>query len=254
MVKEEHAPTLRVIGVLEAVAEEKGRISLTQIAEKTGWSKSSLFPVVHTLSDSGYLQGTNGMYSLGLKAVELGVNFLNQNDAMVEIRKIIHVLVNTCLETAHLGVLESGNVVYLYKEECSQSIRMYSSIGKRIPAYGTAIGKALLSESTIEEFHSYYPDGLKPLTPNTITDFNVLFKQLSDVKSTGFAYENEESNEMVCCIAVPIYKDNIIVAAISVAMPVFRMNDEKRELCQKALLIAKHSIESLLIYTGFVFL
>ena len=111
MVKEEHAPTLRVIGVLEAVAEEKGRISLTQIAEKTGWSKSSLFPVVHTLSDSGYLQGTNGMYSLGLKAVELGVNFLNQNDAMVEIRKIIHVLVNTCLETAHLGVLESGNVV-----------------------------------------------------------------------------------------------------------------------------------------------
>jgi len=251
--RDEHAPTLRVIHVLEAVAHEKNSLNLAEIAKKTKSPKTSLFPIVHTLLKNKYLQSNNGSYSLGVKTIELGVNFLNQNNAMEEIRKIIHSLAETCLETCHLGILDKGYVLYLYKEDSKEPIRMYSSIGKHLPAYGTAVGKALLSGCTAEELRLFYPNGLQSLTKNTITDFNELDRQLEDVRSTGYAYEQEESNPMIHCIGVPLKKDGKVVAAISVAIPTFRITPEKIVISKKALLVAKNTIENIMIYTDFDF-
>lgn len=62
-------------------------------------------------------------------------------------------------------------------------------IGRRLAAYGTGIGKALLRDFTLEQLRETYPDGLRPLTAHTVTDFSELYRQLQEDQSTRSAYE-----------------------------------------------------------------
>lgn len=109
-----------------------------------------------------------------------------------------------CGETCHFAVLDGKDALYLFKEESPEPIRMISSAGKRIPAYSTAIGKALLSRYTDEEIRKMYSDGLKKLTENTITDMDELLSQIRKIRVDKMAYETEESSHNITCIAVPI--------------------------------------------------
>ena len=189
----DHKPTLRIISILEFLAAGERRYTLTEIARELGLSVSTIFPIVHTLRQHGYLSCDEQAqaYSLGLRLFDLGSSI--QNSASYDdIVAIMTGIVDTCGETCHFGVLDGGNVLYLAKVDSNQPIRMFSRIGRRLPAYGTAIGKALLKDCSLADLKKTYPHGLKALTPNTITDFDVLEEQLGTIDP--FAYEREESN------------------------------------------------------------
>ena len=87
----------------------------------------------------------------------------------------------------------------------------------------------------MEELHRLYPEGLKPLTAHTITDFDELYRQLKEIQETSLAYECEESNELIRCVAKPIYKNNSVAAALSVAVPTFRYSAEKQAVIERLL-------------------
>jgi DNA-binding IclR family transcriptional regulator len=96
----------------------------------------------------------------------------------------------------------------------------------------------------LKELKTLYPDGLKAYTSRTITDFDVLYKQLKEIRKTMIATEDGEVNEQSGCISVPLFKGEDILAAISVSVPSFRMTDEKTELIKKLLLESKAKIET----------
>ena len=123
---------------------------------------------------------------------------------------------------------------------------MVSFVGNKIPAYSTALGKALLLNLTISDIKKLYPDGLVPVTEHTITDFTELKEQLLKARQEGYVYEVEESNQYIRCIAVPIRKAEKIVASISVATPVFRYDDRKEALIKTLLSNAQYKIETLI--------
>ena len=137
-------------------------------------------------------------------------------------------LVDAFKETCYCGTLVDGMVLYLDKMDSPQPLRVLTNTGKRLPAYATSIGKALLMDATLEELTQMYPDGLKPLTPHTVTDINALHLQLSAARQEGYTWEVEESTEHVRCFAAPIRKYGKIVAAISVAIPLFRYEDSQK--------------------------
>ena len=242
---ENHMPTLRVLRVLEAIAGSPEGMTFSEIVESTGLPKSSLFPIVHTLVSEEYLHYSKmfSRYTLNVKTLEIGNRFLNQFNFTDYVRQQMHSIVSICNETCHFAILSQTDVLYIDKVDSTNPIRMYSSIGKRMPAYGTALGKALLCCHSLADLQKLYPNGLEPLTPNTITDINVLAEQLKKVREQGVAYEKEESNEHVQCIAVPIFKDSRPVLALSVAVPVFRAAPDKLELIEKLLVGAKSNIE-----------
>lgn len=246
--KEEHRPTLRVLNLLQAVASHAQGLTLTEISELAGSPKSSLFPIVHTLVEEGYLvlRPNSSRYTLGIKMFELGQCFLEQVDLFTEIKTEMHHIVNVCSETCHFGILEGSDVLYLHKDDSLEPIRMFSSVGKRLPAYGTGLGKALLSDCDADDLRRLYPNGLKPLTEHTITDLQVLAAQMEQIRASGVAYEKEESNLLIQCVAVPVKKSGRIVAALSIAVPVFRATDEKMELCKGLVINARKKIERLL--------
>ncbi len=247
--KSEHRSTSRVLDILELISTGSSQgYTLTEIASKIDAPKSSLFPILHTLLDRNYLSldGNTGRYAIGMTAYQVGCSYLNNFNIMNEVAHELQNITNVCTEASHFAVLNNGNTVYLAKIDSPEPIRMISSVGRSIPAYGTGLGKALLMDHSLNELRRLYPDGLKALTEHTITDYELLYRQLKEAHQCGFAYEEEESNLFIRCIAVPLRQNNQIVAAISVAIPTFRYTLEKAELIQRLLQNSKNRIEAIL--------
>lgn len=251
--KAQHMPTLRVTKMLKTISDSPHGLTLTEITEQNNMPKSSLFPIAHTLVEEGFLNydSATAKFTLGLELFEIGNKFLNQFDIMEYIKQQMDSIVSICNETCHFAVLSGGDVLYIHKVDSREPIRMYSSVGKRLPAYGTGLGKALLCSHSLPELQKLYPDGLKPLTENTITDIRCLEEQLKTIRSNGVAFEKEESNLHVQCIAVPLLKDGKPLAALSVAIPVFRASQEHLDLIEKLLVGTRKNIEQVLATMDF---
>lgn len=249
-----HNPTNRVITILNYVASCESGVSLSDIAKSNNIPLGTIHPIIQQLVASEYLSLNNdtGKYSIGLRLFLNGSVFLQSSTSLASINAILRSLSDKTGETSHFAKLEGGNVLYLSKAETSESIRMYSAIGKMLPAYGTGLGKALLSQKSFSDLQMIYPNGLTAITPHTITSVEALYNQLQDIKKTGFAYEWEESNLGVTCIAKPIFKCNSVCAAISVGIPVFRFSEEKKKSIEKFLSEAALQLEDIVKYLDFI--
>lgn len=245
---ENHRSTQRVIDILSRIAENSERgLSLTELAERLDAPKSSLFPIIHTLCENHLItfHPHTSKYTMGHKTYELGAAYLIGGSINASVREQMERVTGQCRETCFLGQLDQGDVFYLFKTDSPEPIRMVEQ-GKKLPAYSSAIGKALLSELPPESLRALYPQGLRPLTAHTVTDFSVLEKQLEAIRIQGIAFEKEESTAYIQCIAVPLRKGGKITAALSVAVPVFRYSPEKEALIIGLLKQAQMQIELLI--------
>ncbi|GAB6087199.1 IclR family transcriptional regulator [Alkaliphilus crotonatoxidans] len=244
-----HNPTYRVISILQAISNHPGGFTLSELTKKTDIPLGTISPILKTLLDFRFLEldRTTNKYTIGIQAYYIGSSFTSKNSTLDLIRQEMNSLSNDCNETCQLGILKEGQVFYLLKVEGQEPIRVVSEVGRSLPAYSTALGKAILSRHTEEELDLIYPEGLLPLTSRTITDMNVLKGQLQDVRINGFATEDGESGEHTSCIAVPICENREVVAGLSVVFPSFRKTEEKKELIKKSLLKYKNNIEKILI-------
>lgn len=155
-------------------------------------------------------------------------------------------------ETVHLGVLEDGEVLYLAKEESSQTIRMISYVGRRAPLHCTSLGKMLLAYLSTEERNRILGEKVLPrLTKNTLTDKKELEKELDKVREQGFALDREENEKDVRCVAAPIrnYQGEVI-AALSISSPIFRIDKDAQNNLKEALIEVSEKISMRLGYNS----
>jgi DNA-binding IclR family transcriptional regulator len=119
-------------------------------------------------------------------------------------------------------------VVYIDKIESSQTIRMYSRIGSRAPMYCTGVGKILLSGMTPEARDTIISNmTFIPKTPSTITSKEELLEEIERVKSQGYALDDAENEEILRCIAAPIFDHKgKIIASFSISGPRNRITME----------------------------
>ncbi|HIU74630.1 MAG TPA: IclR family transcriptional regulator [Candidatus Pelethocola excrementipullorum] len=186
-------------------------------------------------------------YSIGLKCFEVGNTYLSSNPFYSMAKDTTAEVSDRSNETAHFAILNGTDVVYLCKYESKQPLRIASHIGKRIPAHATAVGKALLCGFSDEEIRRLYEGKeLVALTPNTITSLEMLLDQIRQIRVTQLAYETEESSPYIKCIATPIYnKKGATIAAMSISMPVYRVEENMEQLAS-ILIDAKRHLESIL--------
>jgi DNA-binding IclR family transcriptional regulator len=256
MPQREHRSTSRVLDILELVARSQDGYTLSQLAEKLEAPKSSLSPIVGTLRDRHFLRYSDASlhYKIGPAAFTVGMQFVNRLSMLQLVDREMDHIVSRCLETVFFAILDGGNVVYLLKKDSPQAIRMIANVGLSLPAYGTGIGKALLIDHSLAALKAAYPEGLKPLTPNTITDFQILLRQLTEFKKEDISYECEESNKDIRCVGTALRRNGKIIAALSVAIPVFRCDEEKLRLSRDLLLQSKKSLEAIFQNTDVDFL
>src|SRR5665648_809468 len=242
------------LSVLDLLLKNGSAMNMTELAEKLGFYPSTIHRILDTLKQWGYVEQDphTQKYQLGLKALELGMAKLHQMDLVREAAPHLKALVNQCNETVHLGVLEEGEVLYLAKEESSQTIRMCSYVGKRTSVYCSALGKVLLAYFSTEEKRKILGEKVLPrLTENTITDKMELEKELGKVRERGFALDREENEKDVRCIAAPIrnYQGEVI-AAISISSPIFRIDKKAQNNLKGALIETSEKISKRLGYNG----
>lgn len=245
--KELHRPTMRVLKILEAVAYNQQGFTLTEMADYIHAPKSSIFPVLNTLVNQKFLYYNRQTmrYFIGMKAFEVGQTYAKQTNVLKDISEIILNMVNVCGESSHFAVLDDGNIFYLITHDLPDRVRILTTVGARMPAYATSLGKALLLDHTLEQLESMYPSQLAPLTHRTIPTVAALYQQLQDFQSEQITFESGESNANITCHAVPIRKNRQIIAALSVSIRLDRYSAEKAELVKALLKNAKAKIEAL---------
>lgn len=220
--------------ILECIGRsEPHGLALADLCKSLRLAKSTVFRLLATLEHRGYVRRdqTGNRYRLGVRTLELGMAVLNHLELRDIARPELEAIVAETGEIAHLAVLDQGEVVYIDKVEGQQPIRIYSRVGRRAPAYCTGVGKVLLSGLDEQDLRAYLDSHpLRQYTPSTITDRSRLLEELRAARERGYALDQEEHEEGVRCIAVPI-RDHTghVVAAVSLTAPAIRMSKERME-------------------------
>ena len=175
---------------------------------------------------TNYIVTDGSLYKIGPRTFELGLSYASSQNALSIIRSEMRGIVSKVDEVCQMGVLAGQDVHYLLKEEGHAIISIISEVGHHLPAHVTGLGKALLSGMTDEAVKQLY-QGYRfyPYTAHSIMDLDSLIANLHEIRSSGIAYENEESTAEICCAAVPLAEDGQVKAAISVTIPKFRYTD-----------------------------
>lgn len=223
-----HKPTWRVISVLEAVAGTRNGATLSEIAKALDCPRSTLTPILKTLTDANYLtcEEESLRYHIGRRAYIIGNTFQPSGDILDLIKDQMELVAEQCNENVHLGVLEQNEIMYLIKVTGSKPLQLISSVGRRLPAYATALGKALLYDHSLEELETLFPDGLPPLTEHTLPNVKALYQDIHKDPTHEFTYEQEEITKYARCIAMPLRINGRIVAALSISFIIFDADKE----------------------------
>lgn len=240
----------RGLEILELLSEHPDGLELHQIAKAMEMPKSSAFNLLYTLMQHKYIRKPehSPRYQLGLKLFEVGSAAVNHVDVTAVIRQYMTDISRACNETMHCGILSGLDVLYIDKMESTQSIRMSSHVGVRMPLHATAMGKAFLACFTDEEVRNLYRGvQMTSLTPHTITDAETLLRQLQIIRQAGYAMETQESNLNVSCIGVSILgRDDKPAYALSISAPSFRMGEGEIAAWGQMLLRAQRKIQRVL--------
>jgi len=221
----------RAIAILRCFSDGKER-RLTEVSKMVGLHKSTTAGIVNTLKMEGFIEqdAHTDKLRLGLGVFTLAVNA--RHDLSILCEPHLNRLLELTGETVNLAVLDHDRTesVYIAKKESQKSVRISTSIGKRLPLHCTAIGKSILAgmdrQRSIELIDRLE---LISFTERTITDKASLLAELDTITDRGYAFDDEEFETGVVCIAVSL-RDRFSepVGAISVSGPVMRLDDQKR--------------------------
>lgn len=220
---------MKVFGILQALGEQKD-IGVSELSQRLMMSKATTYRFLQTMKMLGYVaqEGEADKYSLTLKLFELGAKSLEYVDLIAIANKQMRIISEQTNEALHLGTLDEDSIVYIHKIDSGYNLSMQSRIGRRNPLYSTAIGKVLLAEREIE----FVKQALENVifikhTERTLENIEQLLEELALVREQGFAQDNEEQEQGLQCIAVPVYdRFGQVIAGISISFPTIRFGEE----------------------------
>jgi IclR family KDG regulon transcriptional repressor len=247
---------LKVFGILNALAEERD-IGITELSQRVMMSKSTVYRFLQTMKTLGYVsqEDETEKYSLTLRLFELGAKAL-QNIDLIRIADVaMRELSRVTKETIHLGALDEDGIVYIHKIDSMYNLRMYSRVGRRNPLHSTAIGKVLLAWGESSEVERLLQTiTFTRSTANTLHDAQQLSEQLQVVHQQGYGEDNEEQEQGVRCIAVPVFdRFGVVVAGLSISFPAIRFADASKNHYVELLHQAAKNISAQLGYHDYPF-
>jgi len=242
---------VRTLGILEVLASE-GELGLTELAERVRIHKSTLFRFMGTLCELGYARRDpdTERFSLTLKVFELGSSVYARVDLVKLASPFLMRLSATTQETVHLAILDGDRLVYLSKIESPRSLRvaMGSGVGLTAPAYCTAVGKVLLGFSGTDVLDRYLAQcDFVRYTDNTISDRLKLLAELQLIRNRGWAFDDEEHEYGVRCVAAPVRdRKGTVIAALSISGPTIRLTRDRIDTVRTLVCEAAEEISRML--------
>lgn len=222
--------TEKTLRILEALKELDGA-GVTEIANALGFGKSTVHNHLSTLEEHEYVVKEGDEYRLGLQFLELGGYIRNQMDFHETAKPEVQRLAEETGGLANIATHEYGQCVYLFRSKGENAVDLDTYAGFPIPMHNTALGKSILAHLPEDEVHDILDTrGMAASTEGTITDRDVLFDELEQIRDQGYAFDREERLDGLRCVAAPIKQSGGPVwGAISVASPTRRMRGDRFE-------------------------
>lgn len=239
--------SMRTLEVLELLSNAGQRQSITAISRELGIPKSSLHGILRTMLSRGWLEtdASGSLYGLGMRALLSGAAYVETDDIVALAAGALDSIALETSETTHLGRLDGPDIVYLAKRESTHALRLFSAVGRRLPAHATSLGKVLLAQLDDDEVDRRLRWPLERLTDRTIVDPAALHAELAHIRETGFAYEHGENAPGIQCIAVGLEPTRGSLNAISCSVPDTRMTPTQREVILQSLRKAAQTIDAM---------
>ena len=219
--------------LLETVAAQADPATLGEIHAASGLPKSTIVRLLSALVSEEYLVRVDERpsYRLGHKVMSLANAFVDALSVPDLARPHLVELAAQTRQTANLAVLDGTQVIHVAVEHPARPLRYDASVGDRAVPYGTGLGKVLLAGLPPSEVAPHLPPTpWTPSTPTTITNPQRLRTLLATVRKQGYAYDDEEWDEGLRCLAVPVVVDGRTVAALSISGASGEFSDEARPM------------------------
>lgn len=200
----------KALEVLDLVAQAERPVRFSELLALSPHPKATLYRLVQTLTNLGMLRynADRQTYAPGLRLVSLAHAAWRQSSLAPIARPHIDALSEALGETVHLAQLDGGQVLYVDKRNAADPIEMFSQAGKVGPGYCTGVGKAMLAFLSDEARDmALSQQAWFAHTANTHTNRESLTRELDTVRAEGIAYDREEHEPGIICVAAPILSE-----------------------------------------------
>lgn len=240
---------VKALSIVEHLGASPSGNTLTEISKRLHIGKSTVHRLLSTLMDHDFvwLDPLSSRYILGARILQLSDQLSHQSILIRYGDPVLAHLARATDETCNLGVLDGGDVLYLIMKESKNPLRMAGQVGKRLPAHCTALGKALLSEVPKEDLNQFLgkKGQLSSPTQKSISTVSDLYGELTKIRQTRLAFDDEELYSGVSCVASPV-RDHLgrIIAAISISYPKNRVDAKRLQEFRSLLLESATELSS----------
>lgn len=218
----------RALLVLQALARAGAHgMGLADLSATLGLNKSTVHRALAALRFRGFVtqDPSSATYLLGPAATQLAEEFFSDENLPALLRPALVELCAAAEELVHLGVLDGTHVVYLDKVEPERSMRVWSAVGRRSPAVTTALGRALLAYRHTDR--SMLNGYVHAAGGQAAVDADHVWSVLERARRLGYATEEQENEPGISCIAVPLLRSGVAIAAVSITAPAERMTTKR---------------------------
>ncbi|WP_437889538.1 glyoxylate bypass operon transcriptional repressor IclR [Phytobacter sp. V91] len=223
----------RGLKLLESIAESRGSVALTELAQQAGLPNSTTHRLLTTMQQLGFVRqvGELGHWSVGAHAFIVGSSFLQSRNLMAIVHPILRTLMENSGETVNLAVLDQSDhqAIIIDQVQCTQLMRMSAPIGGKLPMHASGAGKAFLANLNDDQVSGLlHRKGLHAYTHATLVSPVHLKEDLAQIRKRGYSFDDEEHALGLRCVAACIYDEHgLPFAAISISGPISRITDDR---------------------------
>jgi IclR family pca regulon transcriptional regulator len=216
----------RGLKVIEAFEGHTEGQTVADVSRTTNLSRAAVRRSLITLELLGYVESSGRNYRLKTRVLKLGFSYLSSNSLPAIAQPTLERITEFVHESSSLSVLDGEQIVYIGRSTAKRVMAVGLSVGSRLPAYCTSMGRVLLAALPETELAAYLKNlNLKPLTVKTITNRDLLGEIIRRVGSDGFALTDEELELGLRSIAVPVRSNqNRVIAAMNIGVHAARVS------------------------------
>lgn len=215
----------RGLSVIRAFDASRPELALSEVARETGLTRATARRFLLTLVRLGYVRQDGNRFSLRPRVLELGYSYLSALSLPELAQPHMETLVAQVNESSSIAVLDDTEIVYVVRVPTSRIMSITIAVGTRLPAYPTSMGRVLLAALDREALDERLARmEIRSLTPTTVADVERLRRQLDRVHAQGWAAVDQELEQGVRSVAVPIRDAaGAVSAALNVSVHASRM-------------------------------
>lgn len=222
--------TTRVFQLIELLMDEEG-LRLTDIAKQLEMSKSNAHRHLSTLKEEGYIVQEGYLYHPSMRFLHIGEYVRNRKEIYNMVRPKVKQLAEETEERSEFIIEEHGKGIFVHRETGLNAVHTNTQVGKSLPLYASAAGKAILAFSPADRVEEIIEDSeLERLTEYTITDPEALHEELETIRTTSVAYNDQELISGLRAVGTPIIGPNEgVLGGISITGPTSRFQGDVYE-------------------------